>query len=52
MNMRIGACGITCELCGLFTEGVCGGCTSGNDEKALLVVETQKKKFGMVWPGA
>ena len=48
--MKIGACGIACELCHLFAKGACSGCTPSNDEKAPLVVETQKKKFGMVCP--
>ena len=48
--MKIGACGIACELCGLFAKGVCGGCTHGDDENAPVVLETQKKQFGMVCP--
>ena len=48
--MQIGACGIACELCGLFAKGACGGCTHGDDENAPLVLETQKRQFGMVCP--
>ena len=48
--MKIGACGIACEVCGFLANGVCGGYVSGDDESTSLVLETQKKKFGMVCP--
>ena len=50
MIMKIGACGIACEVCGLYAKGTCGGCTHGDDGDASLVLETQKEKFGMVCP--
>lgn len=30
-KMRVGACGICCEVCGLYTTGVCPGCGSGKE---------------------
>ncbi len=29
--MMVGACGISCEVCGLRIKGVCKGCVPGND---------------------
>ncbi len=26
--MKIGVCGIACEVCGLYTKGICPGCTT------------------------
>ena len=48
--MKIGACGIACEVCGFLAKGVCGGCVPGDDEGASLVLETQKKQFGLACP--
>lgn len=48
--MKIGACGIACEVCGLFAKGVCVGCVAGDDEGASLVLDTQKKQFGLACP--
>ena len=48
--MKIGACGIACEVCGLFSKGACGGCVSGNDRSVSLVLDAQKKQFGFSCP--
>ena len=48
--MKIGACGIACEVCGFFTKGACQGCVPGDDEGASKVLDTQKKKFGFACP--
>jgi hypothetical protein len=48
--MKIGACGIACEVCGLYAKDACSGCTHGDDENVSLVLGTQKKRFGMVCP--
>ena len=48
--MKIGACGIACEVCGFFARGACTGCTRGDDEGAPLVLDYQKQQFGMVCP--
>jgi len=29
--MAIGACGISCDVCGLYEKKICGGCASGTD---------------------
>ncbi len=48
--MKIGACGIACEVCGYFTKGMCEGCVAGNDEGASKKLDIQKKKLGFSCP--
>ena len=48
--MKIGACGIACEVCGYFTKGMCEGCVAGNGEDALERLDAQKKKLGFSCP--
>jgi len=48
--MKIGACGIACEVCGFLAKGVCEGCVAGNDEGASMKLDTQKKQFGFACP--
>jgi len=48
--MKIGACGIACEVCGFLAKGVCGGCVAGNDQGASKKLDEQKKKFGFTCP--
>ena len=48
--MKIGACGIACEVCGFLAKGACEGCVAGSDEGASKKLDEQKKKFGMVCP--
>ena len=48
--MKVGACGIACEVCGFLAKGACGGCVPGDDEGASLVLETQKEQFGLACP--
>ncbi|MBA7563913.1 hypothetical protein ES708_05574 [subsurface metagenome] len=37
--MRIGACGMACEICIFYTNRVCRGCLPGTDEAAPTVVQ-------------
>ena len=48
--MRIGACGIACEVCSYFVKGACEGCVAGNDEGAAKKLDIQKSKLGFTCP--
>lgn len=48
--MKIGACGIACEVCGYFVKGMCEGCVAGDDEDAPKTLEIQKTKLGFSCP--
>ena len=41
--MRIGACGMACEVCIFFTKGACTGCLSGIDEAAPAKLDEFKR---------
>ena len=34
--MRVGACGICCETCGLFTKEICPGCEKTEENVEFL----------------
>lgn len=38
--MSVSACGICCDVCGLYGKGTCGGCVAGTDERAQMTVIT------------
>jgi len=40
--MPVAACGISCDVCGLYVKGICSTCVAGTDERA------QKKLDGMM----
>ncbi len=42
-GMRIGACGIACELCGLFSHDICEGCMPGTAEDGETRVDLLKQ---------
>jgi len=48
--MPTAACGIDCEVCGLFLSGVCASCGSGTSAEGRNKMETQKKLFGSPCP--
>ena len=48
--MKVGACGIACEVCSYFTKEMCEGCVAGNDEGASKKLDIQKKKLGFNCP--
>ena len=41
--MSVAACGISCDVCGLYLKGICGACASGVDEKAKMKLDAQAK---------
>ena len=48
--MKIGACGIACEVCSYSVKGICEGCLAGDDEGAAKKLEMQKAKLGFYCP--
>lgn len=34
--MKVGACGIACETCGLYTKGICEGCKKTEENVEFL----------------
>ena len=44
--MKVGACGIACEVCGIFSKGECEGCVAGTDEGASVFLASLKEKLG------
>jgi len=47
--MEIGACGIACEVCGLYAKGICEGCGSGTTEFSKEKLK-KLKKLGISCP--
>ncbi len=47
--MKVGACGVCCEVCLMFTKGVCKGCCAGIDEIAPKRLE-KLEKMGLLCP--
>jgi hypothetical protein len=45
MKIRIGACGVACEVCEFFNKGVCPGCYPGTDEAAPARLEYFSKVY-------
>ncbi|MFC2024699.1 hypothetical protein ACFLTJ_03930 [Chloroflexota bacterium] len=41
--MRIGACGMCCDVCTFLAKGACTGCFSGTDEAAMAKLEEFKE---------
>jgi hypothetical protein len=44
-KIRIGACGMACEICVFYTKGLCPGCLPGNDPAAPLRLEYFSKVY-------
>jgi hypothetical protein len=47
--MRIGACGIACEVCGLYADRICPGCGPGTAEFNKERIETLRE-MGVLCP--
>ena len=43
---HIGACGISCDACGLVEKGICTYCGPGDTEAARAKLESQRNRFG------
>lgn len=48
--MATGACGISCDVCRLFTTGVCGTCGAGTSREGGAKIEVQKRLFDQPCP--
>jgi len=44
--MKIGACGIACEVCSYSVGRTCEGCLAGDDEATAKKSEMRKAKLG------
>ncbi len=44
--MKIGACGIACQICTLWEKGFCKGCCSGIDKNVLKTIEWLREEIG------
>ena len=47
--MKVGACGICCEVCLMYNKGACKGCCAGLDEIAPKRLE-KLEKMGLSCP--
>ena len=48
--MPVAACGISCDVCGLYVKGLCGTCSAGTDERAQKKLDTQMQLINMHCP--
>jgi len=48
--MPTGACGVNCDVCGLYVKGVCGTCAAGTDERAKKKLDEQMEVINMHCP--
>lgn len=48
--MATGACGICCDVCGLYVRGICGTCGPGRGREALGKAEIQERSLGAPCP--
>ncbi len=39
--MPVAACGISCDVCGLYVKGICSTCVAGTDERARRKLDVQ-----------
>lgn len=48
--MPVAACGISCDVCGLYVKGICGSCAAGTDERARKKLDEQFEVINMNCP--
>lgn len=48
--MPVGACGMCCDVCGLYLKGICTTCAAGTDERAKKKLDGQMEKIKMPCP--
>ena len=48
--MPVGACGVSCDVCGLYVKGICRPCAAGTDEGAKEKLDGQMQRMGMHCP--
>jgi len=48
--MAVGACGVSCDVCGLYVKGICNPCAAGTEEAAQKKLAGQMERMGMHCP--
>ena len=48
--MPVAACGVSCDVCGLFVKRVCGTCVAGTDERPRKKLDAQMETIKMHCP--
>ena len=48
--MPVAACGISCDVCGLYIKGICGTCVAGTDKRVQKKLDEQMNKIKMYCP--
>ena len=48
--MPIAACGVCCDVCGLYVKGLCGTCAAGTGERAQKKLDAQMQAIKMYCP--
>jgi hypothetical protein len=48
--MPVAACGVSCDVCGLYVKRICGTCVAGTDEKARKKLDAQMKLLNKQCP--
>jgi hypothetical protein len=48
--MPVAACGVSCDVCGLYVKGICGTCAAGTEERALQKLDEQMELINMHCP--
>jgi hypothetical protein len=48
--MPTAACGISCDVCGLYVKGICQTCAPGTDPRAQEKLDTQIRNIKMHCP--
>ena len=48
--MAVAACGVSCDVCGLYVRGICGTCVAGTDERAQKKLDAQMQAIKMHCP--
>ena len=48
--MPLAACGISCDVCGLYVKGICSTCFAGTDERVQRKLDEQMQAINMHCP--
>ena len=48
--MPLAACGISCDVCGLYVKGLCSSCFAGTDERVQEKLDEQMQAIDMCCP--
>jgi hypothetical protein len=48
--MPVAACGVSCDVCGLYVKGICSTCFAGTDERVQEKLDEQMQAINMHCP--